>query len=73
MRMSGGSGAPLPPPLDVARALNAAGVTRIVAGGSAQGHGPSIWSTSCLEVLYSSFHLALLLLFFVFFLFAVVL
>jgi hypothetical protein len=50
MRMSHESGAPLPPPADVARALNAAGITRIVAGGSAQGHAPSIWSTSCLEV-----------------------
>ncbi len=50
MRMSNSSGAPLPAPVDVARALNAAGVTRIVAGGSAQGHGPSVWSTSCLEV-----------------------
>jgi hypothetical protein len=49
-RMSLGSGAPCPPPLDVARALNGAGITRIVAGGSAQGHGPSIWSTPCLEV-----------------------
>ncbi len=49
-RMSLGSGAPCPPPHDVAQALNGAGITRIVAGGSAQGHGPSIWSTPCLEV-----------------------
>jgi hypothetical protein len=50
IRMSRESGAPLPPPVDVTRTLNAAGITRIVAGGSAQGHGPSVWSTSCLEV-----------------------
>jgi hypothetical protein len=49
-RMSRASGAPLPPPVDVARALNEAGITRIVAGGAAQGHGPSVWSTACLEV-----------------------
>jgi hypothetical protein len=59
-RMSCESGAPLPPPPDVARALNAAGITRIVAGGSAQGHGPSCWSTPCIEVMLSFHHCSLL-------------
>jgi hypothetical protein len=59
-RMSRESGAPLPPPPDVARELNAAGITRVVAGGSAQGHGPSCWSTPCLEVPLSSRHHSLL-------------
>jgi hypothetical protein len=55
-RMSRDSGAPLPPPLDVSRILNGAGITRIVAGGAAQGHGPSVWSTACLEVRSLQFH-----------------
>jgi hypothetical protein len=58
-RMSHENGAPLVPPPDVARTLNGAGITRIVAGGSAQGHGPSVWSSTCLEASIAPSHHAL--------------